>query len=160
MKNITVFGIDPGFTGAISVFTDGEPHSVYDMPILKVGKKTELDESQIAYLFRSWIGTNCPYQAYIEKAQAMPGQGIVSTGRYLTGYGQILGILAGLQIPKTLVHPRTWKAKLMRDMGKEKMASVLRCKQMFPEFAQKNLTLKKHHGRADAILIAAYGIGL
>ena len=96
--------------------------------------------------------------AFVEKAQSMPGQGIASTARYMTGYGQILGILAGLYIPKTLVHPRTWKTKMMKDMPKEKGASILRCQQLYPEFAKEFLTLKKHHGRADAILIAAYGV--
>ena len=156
--NNCVLGIDPGYSGAIAVFNCGQPSRVYDMPILKTGKKTELDEVGLFTIFDNLLFEGHMVSAFVEKAQAMPGQGIASTGRYLIGYGQILGILAGLRIPKTLVHPRTWKAKLMRDMEKEKQASILRCKQLFPEFAQKHLTLKKHHGRADAILLGFYGV--
>uniref|UniRef100_A0A6H1ZZ53 Uncharacterized protein n=1 Tax=viral metagenome TaxID=1070528 RepID=A0A6H1ZZ53_9ZZZZ len=161
--NNCVLGIDPGYSGAIAVFNCGQPNHVYDirvydMPILKTGKKTELDEVELFTLFDNLLFGGRKVSAFVEKAQTMPGQGIASTGRYLVGYGQILGILAGLRIPKTLVHPRTWKAKMMRDMEKEKQASILRCKQLFPEFAQQHLTLKKHHGRADAILIGYFGM--
>ena len=158
--SITI-GIDPGYTGAIAVFSGGYPKTVYDMPVIKIGKRTELDEMGLFAIFDNLIfESNFPGSvfAYVEKAQTMPGQGIASTGRYLVGYGQILGMLAGLRIPKTLVHPRTWKAAMMRDMRKEKGASVLRCQQLFPDFATENLKLKKHHGRADSLLIGFWGV--
>jgi hypothetical protein len=72
------------------------------------------------------------------------------------GFGIWLGVIAGLLLPVEMVHPRTWKATLMRDMGKEKDASRVKAMQMYP-LAAKNLSLKKHHGRADALLIATYG---
>ena len=149
-------GIDIGFTGAISYFIDEEPFEVFDMPVLKVGSKRELDDLKLKEILFGIQEEKC--MAYVEKQQSMPGDGIASTARFMTGYGQVLGVLTGLGIPKTLVHPRSWKSKMMKDMGKEKEASILRCKQLYPEFAQKYLTLKKHHGRADAILIAAYGV--
>lgn len=148
-----IIGIDPGFTGALAVFENGHPVTVYDMPVLKVGKKTELNEIALLNILQSHIGAS----VFVEKAQTMPGQGISSTGRYLVGYGIIRGMITALMMPLTLVHPKTWKAKLMRDMQKEKQASVLRCQQLYPEFACEWLKLKKHHGRADAILLAAYG---
>ena len=149
-------GIDIGFTGAIAFFgSDGKPDNVMDMPCLKVGKKTELDTSAIYAALQHLPLLDA--HVFVEKAQSMPGQGIASTGRYLIGYGMIIGILVGLRIPHTLVHPRTWKAKMMRDMEKEKQASVLRCQQLYPEFAAKYLKLKKHHGRADSLLLSHFG---
>ena len=151
-------GIDPGFTGAIAVFgsIENKVSEIYDMPVLKVGKKTELDESGLFNILHPLSNTSAT--VFIEKAQAMPGQGSSSTGRYLTGYGFIRGMCAGLGLPVVLVHPATWKAKIMRDMPKEKQASVLKCQQLFPSWSAENLRLVKHHGRADAVLIAYYGM--
>ena len=73
---------------------------------------------------------------------------------YGVGYGIWIGILAALNIPYTEVHPVTWKSKIMAGMGKEKDASIARAKQLYPT---ADLSLKKHHGRADALLIAHFG---
>ena len=155
-------GIDPGFTGAIAIFypliSAANEHrlQVYDMPVLKVGKKTELDEAGLFNIMHP-LGLEAAVTVCIEKAQSMPGQGVSSTGRYLIGYGFIRGMCSGLGLPYQLVHPTTWKAKIMRDMPKEKQASVLKCQQLFPAWSAQNLRLVKHHGRADAVLIAYYG---
>lgn len=150
-ESITVIGIDPGFSGAIAFINDGAISSV-DMPILKNEKRTELDEHEVRAYIKGYDISNM--HIFIEKAQSMPGQGISSTGRYLTSYGIIRGICVGLGVPYTLVHPRTWKKIMMPDMPKEKEASIIRVKQMFP-FLEFNR--KKDHGQCDAILIAEYG---
>ena len=147
-----IAGIDPGFTGAIAVVGDGVPVAVWDMPVLTVGKKTELDEIGLKSIMQNFELSIVA----IEKAGAMPGQGIASTARYLIGFGIIRGLCVGLGLPYQLVHPATWKARIMRDMPKEKQASVMKCNQLFPAWSAENLRLKKHHGRADALLIAHY----
>lgn len=151
-------GIDPGYTGAIAIITNSNPYFVYDMPVIKIGTKTELDMVGIKSLLEGY--KNHETSIYLEKAQAMPGQGISSTANYIKGYGQIIGLLFGMGISFSLVHPVTWKNKMMRDMPKEKNSSVIRCQQIYPRFSEQFLKLKKHHGRADAILIAVYGDGL
>lgn len=146
-----VAGIDVGFSGAICIMNSNKEITyAVDMPIIKT-KKTELDEVAIRQYFTIGEIEHC----FIEKAQSMPGQGISSTGRYMAGYGLIRGICVGLGIPYTLVHPRTWKKAMMKDMGKDKGASIVRVKQLYPnlEFARK-----KDHGICDAILIARYGL--
>jgi crossover junction endodeoxyribonuclease RuvC len=169
-----VIGIDPGFTGAIAVLDkEGKVKHLIDMPVIAVGKKTELDAVAIRNLFFEQKGdpllfVESEFHVYIEKAQAFMGsgkpcplckkkqaQGVVSTANYMASYGIIKGICVGLNIPYTLVHPKTWKAKMMRDMSKEKGASIVRVRQLYPEL---DFPRKKDHGRADAILIARYGL--
>ena len=96
------------------------------------------------------------FHAYLERAQAMPKQGVTSMFNYGKGFGLWLGLLIGIGIPYTLVSPRRWKAVMLSDMGKDKGASILRAKQLFPQCASQ-LQLVKDHNKAEALLIAAYG---
>lgn len=154
-----IFGIDPGFTGAlakIDTASDITRHDItlYPMPTMKIGKgskkqKTFLDLQKIREIL-----TPIPNHVFIEKAQVMPDQGVVSSGNYLREYGKILGLLVGMNIRHTEIHPRSWKCKLMKDMPKEKGASVVRVKQMFPDLPVE----PGEHGKADALLIALYGM--
>ena len=45
---------------------------------------------------------------------------------------------------------------MLADMAKDKGASLLRAKQLFPQCAAQ-LQLVKDHNKAEALLIAAYG---
>ena len=86
-----IMGIDPGFSGAIAVLDpDLKVDSVMDMPIIKVGKKRELDEARLADLFKMWQGKSITVG--LEKSQTMPNQGIVSSGRYMASYGFLRGL--------------------------------------------------------------------
>ena len=91
----------------------------------------------------------------LEKAQAFPGDGTVGAFNYGTGYGIWLGILAALEMPHTLVAPQTWKAVMLKDMGKDKGASRLRASQLFPDLAGGFQTAASHN-RAESLLLAAY----
>ena len=66
-----------------------------------------------------------------------------------------LGILAALEIPHQQVHPATWKAVVMAGCTKDKDASRVKAMQLYPKTA-KDLTRKKDHGRADALLMAVW----
>ncbi len=143
-------GIDVGFSGAIAVLDeDGKILITIDMPIIEVGKKRELNEPKIRWLLEGFR----PLCVGIEKAQTMPSQGISSSGRYMASYGFLRGICVGLGLEYCLVHPKTWKKKMMPDMPKEKEASIMRVGQLYPDLV---LARKKDHGIADAILIARY----
>ena len=147
-----IMGIDPGFSGAIAVLDpDLKVDSVMDMPIIKVGKKRELDEARLADLFKMWQGKSITVG--LEKSQTMPNQGIVSSGRYMASYGFLRGLCVGNGIPYHLIQPQSWKKAMMPDMGKEKGASIQKVSQLHPELT---LTRVKDHGIADAVLIARY----
>ena len=68
------------------------------------------------------------------------------------GMGVWLGILAALALPHSRVRPQVWKKAL--GLSKDKEAARLRAMQLFPG---AELRLKKHHGRAEALLLARYG---
>ena len=69
------------------------------------------------------------------------------------GYGLWVGILASMQLPYTAVRPAVWKKAF--SLGKDKEASGFGpCSFTLGQ----RLRLKKHHGRAEALLLAHYGL--
>ena len=145
-------GIDPGFSGALAVLdSELKIEFTMDMPILKVGKKRELDEARLSVIFKMWRSRSI--NVALEKSQTMPNQGIVSSGRYMASYGFLRGLCVGNGIPYHLIQPQTWKKAMMPDMGKDKGASIQKVSQLYPELSLKRV---KDHGIADAILIARY----
>ena len=149
-----IIGIDPGLTGAVAILPEG---LFFDTPTASVkkgsSKKVYLVAEMVTILA---IVDRDNAHVYIEDVHAMPGQGVSSTFSFGRGYGLWEGIVAALGIPYTLVSPVRWKRAMMDGMGKEKGASRVRAGQLFPQFADL-LGLVKHHGRADALLIAEYG---
>ena len=153
-----ILGIDPGATGAVALVGETEiwpPHKpVYDLPVV--------EGIVDPYGFHKFM-TSCgfhdpPYctitHAYLERCQSMPGQGVVSIFRYGISYGMLRGVLAAMDIPVTLVPPQKWK-KAFGLIGKDKEASRALAIQWYPN---ADLHLKKHHGRAEALLIARWGM--
>ena len=132
-----------------------------------MGKK--IKHQQDAYAISSLLRSLCvgiDVMVTIEKVQAMPGSdgkggrqsmGATSAFNFGLGFGMWLGILAALEIPHQQVHPATWKAAVMRDSTKDKDASRVKAMQMYPKTA-KDLTRKKDHGRADALLMAVWAM--
>ncbi len=154
-------GIDPGISGAVALLHSDNSARFWDTPSVKSGGKREYDganmlEILVEALRKSGGVSPIRLHAYVERAQAMPKQGVTSTFNYGKGYGLWLGLLIGLGIPYTLVSPRTWRKVMMPDMAKDKGASLLRAKQLFP-LARHHLQLVKDHDKAEALLIAAYG---
>lgn len=169
-----IFGIDPGLSGAIAridVLPDGSTamREVLDMPFVEVeryGKlKREVSGQAVADCIRRMRfmtehdlakldepGTSC--HAYLERVNAMPGQGVTSVFSFGRSSGIIEGVLAGLAIPITIITPQRWqKAMSVRD-GKD--GSRARAAELYPSMSSL-FALKKHDGRADAVLIASYG---
>ena len=147
-----IIGIDPGFNGAIAILsTKSELYSVVDIPILKNGKKKEIDISEVVDIFSTYSKKHI----FIEDVHAMPGQGVTSMFTFALNYGLLLGAIKALKIPFTKVIPQRWKKSTMDGMPKEKGSSVIRVKQIYPGWQ----TIRKNDdGRADAILIGVYGL--
>ncbi len=150
-----ILGIDPGATGAIAFLWPDDFYMIDDLPIVdgivnSSGLLTLLKKTRFPYIPQ----TVTFHHAFVERAQSMPKQGIASTFKYGVGYGAILGVLAALQIPYTLVSPQKWK-KVFGLIGKDKEASRALAIQWYPK---AELHLKKHHGRSEALLIARWGM--
>ena len=152
-----IVGIDPGIKGAIALI-GRKKVKVISVPTLKITKtKKTLDENKIRdYLYKYKMKIK---HVFIEKAQAMPKQGGVSMFNYGTGWGILRGVCCGLFLPYTLVHPKTWKKVMCKDMPASKEVSIIIAKRLWPKI---NLRPTSHcttdsDGMADALCIAEYG---
>lgn len=149
-------GIDPGLSGAVAVLSPtGALEGLHDTPVLTLkvqrGSKQVYDVPGMVNILRPYAGLHV--HVVLEESQPMPGQGTRSMFTIGLGYGLWLGILAALRIAYTPVRPAIWKRSMA--LGKDKEASRLRAMQLYPG---AELRLKKHHGRAEALLLAHYGL--
>lgn len=146
----TFIGIDPGITGAIASISPSGIEFV-DCPSIKQnGKNRPNSTLMAAELKRLALPDSI---AIIEIVHAMPGQGVSSMFTFGMGYGIWLGLLSGLGIPFEMITPQTWKKHF--GVGGDKEASRNIALQLFPS-TTNDLKLKKHHGRAEALLLAEY----
>jgi crossover junction endodeoxyribonuclease RuvC len=147
-------GIDPGLSGAIAFLADGQFADVHDMPTMGRGKgnNKQVDPYRMVAILRGapMMRRGALVTCRLEEVHAMPGQGLTSTFGFGRSFGVAQGVLAALGYPVTLVSPEKWK----RDMGligAEKDASRQRAMKYF---RSAPLQLKKHDGRAEALLLA------
>lgn len=152
-----IFGIDPGITGAVAWF-DGEYH-VEDFPlheqIVNKKKKNYICSICLGELLR-YIEPDLLETAYVEKVSAQPSQGVTSMFNFGRSLGIVEGVLGGYGLHLEYVTPQKWK-KYHGLIGTEKDAARLLALEKWPELKDE-LRLKKHSGRADALLILDYGI--
>ena len=166
---IRSIGIDPGMTGAIAVIDSDTPEhtEVWDMPALKMTSKVrragkdkikttnKVDPVGLHDLLKK-ITLEDDCQFFLEQVNAMPGQGVVSTFNFGMGYGVIQGVIGSLGHSPTLVHPTKWKKRFSLT-GQDKDAARLMVLELFPYEADR-FKRKKDGGRADAVLLAKYGL--
>ena len=150
-----IVGIDPGLSGALAVLApDGTLEALCDTPTLTLkttrGTRQEYDVPGMVSLLAPYTGSQA--HVMVEESQAMPGQGVRSTWTTGYGYGLWLGVLAALEFPHTRIRPHVWKKAMGLKADKEQARG--RAIQLFP---QADLRLRKHHGRAEALLLAYYG---
>jgi crossover junction endodeoxyribonuclease RuvC len=156
-SHLTIAGTDPGLAGALFFLDPSRPSlgEAVDLPVhmLTRGgkKKRELDVAGLIGILTS----RRLEHVFVEQVNAMPGQGVSSTFAFGKGYGIILGIIAAHNIPLTLVAPAVWKRTL--GVPKAKDAARARGSQLMPQCAEQ-WRLKKHDGRAEACLLALYGV--
>lgn len=146
-----VYGIDPGFSGAIAELHPNGTLYVHDMPTVPGQKgKVELNMHALFDLLDSPTAAT----VWLEKVGARPGQGVSSMFRF----GQQLGALematAGHGHQLRYVTPASWKKHfgLVADKGAARSIAM----QRFPKHAQLFARVKDD-GRAEAALIALYG---
>lgn len=151
-------GIDPGKQGAIAMIEGNQQQitgvTICDMPLLPNGEVNATQLHNILIRKNSVLSTTC----YVEKAQPMPKQGVVSVFSYGCGYGTILAILHLLYIPLQEIPASKWKKSF--SLSKDKTESVTKAIELFPSFvSERNFYTPKGRlldGRAEALLIAEY----
>lgn len=159
-----IVGIDPGMTGGIAQlrFHVGKcQRTVIPMP------ETERDIADHLWsIYAEGQQSKTDVIVFLEHVQPMPAirriktssgeqrieanPGIVSTAKFMQGYGYLRGVLMAIGFTLEDVRPQAWQ-KLLGCMTRgNKNISKAKAQQLFPE-------LRITHKTADSLLIAEYG---
>jgi crossover junction endodeoxyribonuclease RuvC len=152
MSVLTV-GIDPGLSGAIAILDQaGELVSVTDLPVIRDLSLAWIDGNELQSIILGALQGRTA-GAIVERVSSMPGQGVASSFQFGVGLGSVLSVLQALHIPLEFVTAAVWKRSY--GLGKDKHASLHKARLMYPS---AELHLAKHHGRAEALLVARYSL--
>lgn len=170
-------GIDPGKKGGIAVVDgSGDMLIARAMPCRKDG---EIDAAALRALLKFATDDVVCGIVILEKAQAMPKQGVTAVFTYGVGYGKIKAVLELLELPVEEVRPNVWKKALglttklqprtMKETNKECVARTAQRKyagkiravelagQLFPAFNPYRYRGGLRDGEAEALLLAEWG---
>lgn len=152
----TIIGLDPGVSGAVGVLTQsGQFVNVFDMPTVLANKSSNrqmVNAYELANLIREQMrSAPADVVAITENVNAMPDQGVSSVFTFGKSYGILLGVLAALGVSTHIVSPRKWKGFFALGAAKDQSREL--AQRMWPAAP---LGLKKHHGRAEALLLCRY----
>ncbi len=153
-----IIGMDPGISGAICFFENGEVKEIIDIPIMADGKKNkrQINGPQVYNEISSRI-KNTPKKeivVVIEQVSAMPGQGVTSMFNFGQSFGVLKGICSAMQLSMRFIRPAKWK-KYFGLIKTEKDASRTKVIEIFP-YISSQLSKKKDSNKADAILISSF----
>jgi hypothetical protein len=154
-------GIDIGLHGA-AVAIDEKYQVLEWMDTPLIGKKFYNIPEMRGFLEIFVMGHYEPLiYAWIEVASVRPAQSAQSGLSTGLGYGIWQGLCAGLGLRYTAVRPQEWMRTMLKGMPKSegKARAILQASRIFPS----GLPLAgprggRKDGRADAALIAAYGL--
>jgi hypothetical protein len=143
-----IMGVDPGVSGAIAFYFVGHQHGVSVDDIPTAGG--QVDPVALTALIRNFA----PSVAMVELVHSMPKQGVASSFNFGMAFGCVRGVIGALQVPLHLVSPGKWKKHFHLSADKERSREL--AIRLFPTSAFQ-FSRKKHHGRAEAALLARYG---
>lgn len=149
-------GVDPGLTGGVAMIVPEMGVNVIDMPTVEYSKAGAVKRAVDCNGLAKWLGPRIGGIAitlFIERVNAMPGQGVSSMFSLGMSFWGVVGVAAGLGIPVELVEPRAWKRYF--GLGPDKDQARGLASRLYPSV---DLSKKKDHGRAEALLIARYGM--
>lgn len=160
-----IIGIDPGLTGAVAVLCGRRGLlAVRDLPVTGNGTasgsmRNWLDVRSLSELLRGLrvdlILSLESVRAVIERPIPMPSLPAQTIASQFDTFGAIRGCVASSIDPDPLVvGPREWQKPFGLGKG-DKAASRETARRLYPDAP---VTLAKHHNRAEAILIAHYGL--
>lgn len=164
-----LLGIDPGTTGALSIYVDGELKHVGRLPMVKRKATktrkggTDLDTPALVNwlrgLTRQYVGLT--HTAVIEEVgtftpagKGKAGSNAVTTAKLAGIAGEVRGVLHALGFAVQLVRPRAWKAHHGLS-GADKGQAIALAKQAHPWLI---LDTRASADLAEAVLIGSYGV--
>lgn len=156
-----VIGIDGGLKGGI-VALYGHSVQRWVMPTVGTGQRV-YDLRALTLILSCCCSHDSPRPfAFIERAQAMPKQGVSSSFKIGFGFGALQGVVTALDIPYEVVSPQTWQRTMFEGINRSdtKAASVLVAQRQQPTIDWRATPRCKnaHDGLTDAYCIAAWGM--
>lgn len=169
-------GIDNGLFGAIvAVDHNFKIRAYYDTPIVNLTKTKKGGKKSVNHEFAptamkdvlveilSQLADSDETKVWLEVAHAMPQQGLSSTFKTGRGWGLWEGIVVGLGLSYDIVHAKTWTKAMLKDVpaGDPKERSMVKAQRLFGStlpLTRPGGRVLSLDGRADAALIACYGI--
>jgi Holliday junction resolvasome RuvABC endonuclease subunit len=154
-----IIGIDPGVTGALVLLShNGRVVEAIDMPVRTFSRSDNrmakrLDPEAISVVLRRWCEVFDPKRAIVENVHASPGMGVSSAFSFGHGAGVLEACVTLAGLEPHYVSPSAWKRALGVPADKE--ASMQRASTLLG--TSEHWPLKKHHGRAEAAMLALYG---
>ena len=159
-------GLDPGNTGAMVALNE-RYNVVYaaSFPLMNIGtsktKRMMLDAVEFSCDLRNLLDREGAQYVVLEKAQAMPGQGMSSMFQYGRGFGMLEMALAALRVPYELVHPTRWQKAVLKGVaGRDtKARAIAVCRHRLPDLdLTPGRKRKPDEGLADAACMALYAM--
>jgi len=151
-------GIDPGLSqqspGGMAFLPAG------DLGGAQVVSLQDLTPYDIRDQLCDWY-TVGPCVVLLEKQQAYPKQGLVSTAKLMAHYGELRGLVVAFQriytIAFVVISPKQWQKKMLVsiDGPDTKTRSRMAAQRLFSHLDFRRKT--KDHGKSDALLIALWG---
>jgi crossover junction endodeoxyribonuclease RuvC len=153
----TVLGLDPGTAGAFAILNEAGAVLVDDLPAHQTqhGRGAKIRAELDLHAFRFILADHRVDHVFLERVAARPGQGVSSMFRSGYASGALYGLLVGLNLPVTFVLPQIWQKHF--GIGPSPDAARQRAVQLYPQVADR-LTKQRDAHRADALLIADYGL--
>lgn len=172
--NRYIVGVDPGFSGALALLRGSDLIDIRDMPkivketkgkmsfddatgkiLRKTGTRNELDRKGLRAILEEWRLLYGVDTFIREKVSGRKGEGHVSVFRFGQNAEAPEAMAIGLGYENFLrIAPITWKKALGCTSLKE--TSIREAKARV-KGSEAFLTLKKHDGRAEAMLIGLAG---
>lgn len=123
---------------------------IHDMPILSDGTRNYVDVRALASLVQP---VDPGLYVLLERSQPMPRDGSVGSFRYSESYGLLKATLIMAKIPFQEISAASWRPKIVGRRDKDRSHIV--AGQFFLPCADQ-LSRKKDHGRAEALLLAEF----
>lgn len=158
-----VVGCDPGVSGAVSVISHDGFLDLFDLPTVSMESngrtKRKLDARALAVVLRDTLrrhdAASHDVEVWLEDVHAMPGSasGSGANTSLMHSKGVIEGVVGALGYRLNLVGSRKWKSAFGASADKDHAIKL--AQDLYPDAP---VTLKKHHNRAESLLIARYGM--
>jgi len=160
---LIIIGVDPGISGAAALIDHNGFLELFDLPAEEVESngrtKRKIHAAELANRIRDCLrrhgAAGKHVEVWLEDVHAMPSSssGSGANTSLMHSKGIIEGVVGALGYRLNLVNSRKWKGTFGATSDKAKAIGL--AQGLYPTAP---ISLKKHHNRAEAVLIARHGL--